>query len=75
MSDLDERIEVLAGRLRDGYVKIGEALAEGLVVEDWHAHWIELLRQYEALNDERAALKPEQVALGLNVRPAERMVS
>ena len=74
MTDLDDRIAVLEGRLRDGFERIGAALAEGLTVDDWHAHWIDLLRQYEALNDERAVLKPEQVALGLNVRPAERMV-
>jgi hypothetical protein len=68
-------MEALEKRLQDGFQKIGEAMQQGITVTNWEKHWIELLRQYEALADELAAMKPEQVAMGLGVAPVEREVA
>ncbi len=53
--DNDERITKLEARLQDGYTRIGEAMKNGVKVENWERHWIELLREFEALEDEKAA--------------------
>jgi hypothetical protein len=64
-------MEALEKRLQDGFTKIGEAMQQGISVTNWEAHWVELLRQYEALADELAVMKPEQVAMpGLPRREA-----
>ena len=52
---LDERVARLEERLRDGYGKIGEAMNRGVEVQNWERHWVELLREYEAISDELAA--------------------
>jgi hypothetical protein len=58
-----ERIETLERRLQDGFTRIGEAMNNGLNVSDWEKFWIELLREYERLNDELAAARPEQAEM------------
>ena len=60
-------------RLSKGYDLIGAKLAQGIVVEDWDRHWIELLREYERLEDEKAAHRAEarpvvQQGMDLGVR-------
>jgi len=52
MDMTDEQIRRLEERLRDGFQKIGEAMNRGVEVDNWERHWIELLREYERLNDE-----------------------
>lgn len=52
MDTTDEQIRRLEERLRDGFQKIGEAMNRGVEVDNWERHWIELLREYERLNDE-----------------------
>ncbi len=68
MTTKQERQAELEARLHDGFLKIGEAMNQGLTVTNWERHWIELLREYEALSDELAAAKPEQAELSLGVR-------
>lgn len=68
MSTLQERIAALEIRLQDGFLKIGQAMAERQDVDHWERVWIELLREYEALSDELALAKPEQAELSLGVR-------
>jgi hypothetical protein len=68
MTSQQERIETLERRLQDGFLKIGEAMQQGLTVDNWHTHWQELLAEYVALNDALAAAKPEQAELALGVR-------
>ena len=53
----------LEARLRDGFEKIGRAMQDGLQVENWERHWIELLREYEAVSDELAAAVLEQASM------------
>jgi hypothetical protein len=55
MSSKQEQVDTLEARLRSGFEKIGEAMNHGIEVENWERHWIELLREYEALSDELAA--------------------
>jgi hypothetical protein len=55
-------MEALEKRLQDGFVRIGEAMNQGVSVTNWEKHWIELLRQYEALSD---AVNAEQAAAPL----------
>ena len=55
----DERVAKLDARLQDGFQKIGEAMTNGVNVDNWHAHWIELLREYEGISDEIAAYHAE----------------
>jgi hypothetical protein len=68
MTSQQERIETLERRLQDGFTRIGEAMNNGLNVSDWEKFWIELLREYVALNDELAAAPLEQAELALGVR-------
>ena len=49
---LDERVARLEGRLEAGFQKIGEAMNRGVEVQNWERHWVELLREYEAISDE-----------------------
>lgn len=48
----DERSARLEARLQDGYTKIGKAMAAGVDVDNWEAAWVDILREYETLNDE-----------------------
>ena len=48
----EDRIARLEARLQDGFTKIGEAMSQGIDVDNWERHWIELLREYESLEDE-----------------------
>ncbi len=52
---IDDRVARLELRLQDGFSRIGEAMSHGIEVENWERHWIELLREYESLEDELAA--------------------
>ena len=52
---IEDRVAKLEVRLQDGFVRIGEALNHGIEVENWERHWIDLLREYESLNDDLAA--------------------
>lgn len=49
---LEERVARLEGRLEAGFQKIGEAMSKGVAPEHWETKWVELLREYEALEDE-----------------------
>ncbi|MCO5222763.1 MAG: hypothetical protein M9947_14465 [Thermomicrobiales bacterium] len=51
---IEERVARLELRLHDGFARIGEAMDHGIEVENWERHWIELLREYELLNDDLA---------------------
>jgi hypothetical protein len=68
MTSQQERIETLEKRLQDGFTRIGEAMNNGIEVTNWERHWIELLREYESLNDELAAAPLEQAEMPLGVR-------
>jgi len=63
MTTKQAQIDTLEQRLQDGYKKIGAAMNNGVSVSNWEAHWVSLLREYETLNDELAAAKPEQVGM------------
>lgn len=52
---IEDRVTRLELRLQDGFNRIGEAMNHGIEVDNWEHHWIELLREYESLNDELAA--------------------
>ena len=52
---IDDRIAKLEVRLQDGFVRIGEAMNHGIEVDNWERHWIDLLREYESLEDDLAA--------------------
>ena len=49
---IEDRLARLELRLQDGFVRIGEAMNHGIDVDNWERIWIELLREYEQLNDE-----------------------
>jgi len=49
---LDERVARLEVRLQEGFARIGEAMNKGVAPEHWETKWVELLREYEALEDE-----------------------
>lgn len=51
---IEDRLAKLELRLQDGFARIGEAMNHGIEVENWEHHWIELLREYESLNDDLA---------------------
>jgi hypothetical protein len=51
----EDRVAQLELRLQDGFARIGEAMNHGIEVENWERHWIDLLREYESLNDDLAA--------------------
>ena len=51
---IEDRLAKLELRLQDGFARIGEAMNHGIEVENWERHWIELLREYESLNDDLA---------------------
>lgn len=51
---IEDRLAKLELRLQDGFSRIGEAMNHGIDVDNWERHWIDLLRQYESLNDELA---------------------
>ena len=52
---IEDRVARLELRLQDGFSRIGEAMSHGIEVDNWERHWIELLREYESLQDELAA--------------------
>ena len=52
---IEDRVAKLELRLQDGFTRIGEAMSHGIEVENWERHWIDLLREYETLNDDLAA--------------------
>jgi len=52
---IEDRVAKLELRLQDGFSRIGEAMNHGIEVENWESHWIDLLREYEAINDDFAA--------------------
>ncbi len=52
---IEDRVARLELRLQDGFSRIGEAMSHGIDVDNWERHWIELLREYESLEDELAA--------------------
>jgi hypothetical protein len=70
-----ERSDTLEKRLHDGFTRIGEALNDHIDVTNWEVRWIELLREYEGVQDALRALKPEQVGMELGVAPAEKEVA
>jgi hypothetical protein len=49
---IEERLARLELRLQDGFARIGEAMDHGIEVDNWERLWIDLLREYEQLNDE-----------------------
>ena len=49
---LEERVARLEVRLQEGFARIGEAMSKGVAPEHWETKWVELLREYEALEDE-----------------------
>ena len=49
---LEERVARLEGRLEAGFQKIGEAMNKGVAPEHWETKWVELLREYENIEDE-----------------------
>ena len=55
LETIEDRVAKLELRLQDGFARIGEAMNHGIEVDNWERHWIELLREYEALNDGLAA--------------------
>lgn len=55
MDTPEERVRRLERRLQNGFAKIGEAMNRSVEVDNWERHWIELLREYEAISDELAA--------------------
>lgn len=75
MTDQTERLAALEKRLHDGFLRIGEAMNAGTDVPDWEALWVKLLREYETMSDDVAAIQaaapPTQAAMDLGVR-AER---
>jgi hypothetical protein len=52
---VEDRVARLELRLQDGFARIGEAMNHGIEVDNWERHWIELLREYESLENELAA--------------------
>jgi len=52
---IDDRVSRLELRLQDGFARIGQAMSHGIEVDNWERHWIELLREYEQLEDDLAA--------------------
>ncbi len=63
MTGKQERLRELEDRLEAGFARIGEAMSDGLDVQNWEALWVTLLREYEQLSDELASAAPEQVAM------------
>lgn len=55
LETIEDRMTKLELRLQDGFARIGEAMSHGIEVDNWERHWIELLREYESLNDDLAA--------------------
>lgn len=51
LETFEDRVAKLELRLQDGFARIGEAMNHGIEVESWERHWIDLLREYEALED------------------------
>lgn len=47
----DERVAKLEARLQDGFTRIGEAMSKGVAVDNWEAHWVQILREYESIED------------------------
>ncbi len=68
----EERVARLELRLQDGFTKIGEAMSKGIEVDNWERHWVELLREFEALEDELQARPVVGVQQGLAGMPVER---
>lgn len=55
MTTHEQRQAELEARLEKGFMVIGAAMQQGVAVDNWERHWIELLRQYEQISDELAA--------------------
>ena len=55
MTERDERIAELTKRLDNGYARIGAAMSKHIDVTNWERAWLDLLAEYERLNDERLA--------------------
>ena len=49
---LEERVARLEVRLQEGFTRIGEAMSKGVAPEHWETKWVELLREYENIEDE-----------------------
>jgi hypothetical protein len=72
MTSQQERIETLENRLQDGFTRIGEAMNNGIEVEDWERHFENLVREYEFICDMLRDEPPVQSEMSLNVRERER---
>lgn len=75
---IEERVARLMVRLERGYTMIGKQRSQGVPVDKWEDAWIELLHEYEALEDELAAAPPapvvqREMVLGVPVRPVDRV--
>ncbi len=51
---IEDRVAKLELRLQDGFARIGEAMNHGIEVDNWERHWVDLLREYESINDDSA---------------------
>lgn len=56
LARIEDRRDVLSRRLADGWDRIDAAALAGEDIERWESFWIELLREYEVLCDEREDL-------------------
>lgn len=52
---VEERVARLEVRLQEGFSRIGEAMSKGVDVDNWERHFARLLKEYEGIEDERAA--------------------
>ena len=50
----EDRLAKLELRLQDGFARIGEAMSHNIEVENWERQWVDLLREYESINDDYA---------------------
>lgn len=70
---LEERAGRLEERLRNGFDRIGEMMANHINVTNWEEAWVNLLREYEQINDEiaahHAAPQPAPVQVALMAMP------
>jgi len=67
----EERVARLTARLQDGFTRIGEAMSQGVPVDEWETFWIKLLREYVSLEDELQA-RPAAVQVSMAGMPVER---
>lgn len=69
---VEERAARLELRLQDGFTRIGQMMSRGIDVPTWEEKWVELLREFEALEDElqaRPVVLVQQAMIGM---PLER---